>query len=138
MNLEDKILKAKEFDTEILTKLKEICDILYVFRGEPICDNNMFNGHISYINIVDDILVFNLTYINNDGEFDTVTCKVPLRYFNMAKGELIKEKIELDKNNVWYGGISIDTTYFSQIKALADRVDSIAGYVDWLLNHVDE
>lgn len=100
MNLEDKILKAKEFDTEILTKLKEICDILYVFRGEPMCDNNMFNGHISYINVVNDILVFNLTYINNDGEFDIVTCKVPLRYFNMAKEELIKEKIELGKNNV--------------------------------------
>lgn len=137
MNFEDKILKAKEFVTEILTKLKEICDILYVFRGEPMYDNNMFNGHISYINVINEALVFNLTYINNAGEFDIVTCKVPIRYFDMTKEELIKGKIELDKNNVWYGGINIDHTYFSQINALASRVDSIAGYVDWLLNHVD-
>lgn len=107
MNLEDKILKAKEFDTEILTKLKEICDILYVFRGEPMYDNNMFNGHISYINIVNNMLVFNLTYINNAGDtisldiiyeplcydgFDNEHVCVPLHYFDMTKEELIEEK----------------------------------------------
>lgn len=132
MNFEDKILKAKKFDTEILTKLKEICEILYVFRGELMCDSNMFNSHISFMEIKNDIFTFNLTYYNDIAEFNTVTCNVPSKYFNMTKKELINEKIELGKNDVWYGGISISSAWFSQIRALESRIDSLVGIINSL------
>lgn len=97
MNFEDKILKAKEFDTEISTKLKEICDIFYIFNGEPIYDSKVYNGHISYINIEDDIITFNFTHNAGNGTFDTKTFIVPLRYFDMTKEELMEEKLVLEK-----------------------------------------
>jgi hypothetical protein len=132
MNFEDKILKAKEFDTEILTKLKEICEILYVFRGKLICDSNIFNGHISFMEIKNDIFTSNITYYNNIAEFDTVTCNVPLKYFNMTEEELINEKIGLGNNDVSYGGINISSAWFSQIRELESRIDSLVGIINSL------
>ena len=35
MNFEDKILKVRQFDEEILTNLKEICEILLVYKKQP-------------------------------------------------------------------------------------------------------
>lgn len=132
MNFEGKILKAREFDTEILTKLKEICEILYVFRGELMCDSNIFNGHVSYMEIKNDIFTFNITYYSYDAEFNTVTCNIPLKYFSMTKEELINEKIKLGKTEIWYGGIDICSTWFSQIRKLESRIDRLEGIINSL------
>lgn len=119
MNLEDKILKAREFDTEILTKLKEICE---EFLGNlPLYDIMVLNGHISYIGSKNDRVVLNVIYNVEDSDFDNLfeatTFTVPSKYFNMTKEELIKEKIRLDENKTPYR-IMIGHTRFSQIEAL--------------------
>lgn len=131
MNFEDKILKAKEFDTEILTKLKEICE---EFCGNlPLYDIMVLNGHISYIGSKNDRVVLNVIYNVDEGDFDNLfeatTFTIPSKYFNMTKGELAKEKIKLDESKTSYR-IMIGPTRFSQIEALEGlerRVDNLEG-----------
>ena len=121
MNFEDKVLKAREFDTEILTKLKEICEILYVFRGELMCDSNIFNGHVSYMEIKNDIFTFNITYYSYDAEFNTVTCNIPLKYFSMTKEELVKEKRRLEEKNI----IKMYNKKLSDIEQMTEQIEQM-------------
>lgn len=87
MKLTDKILKmmqdTSDFDREVLTKLREIDDII------PVVDNEyVYNGHITNINIEDNTITLEVDY----GGYNTGYAKVPLRYFDMSKEELIEEK----------------------------------------------
>lgn len=87
MKLTDKILKmmqdTSDFDREVLTKLREIDDII------PVVDNEyVYNGHITNINIEDNTIALEVDY----GGYNTGYAKVPLRYFDMTKEELIEEK----------------------------------------------
>jgi hypothetical protein len=93
MNLTDKIIKMKQdmsdFDKEVLTKLREIDDII------PVVDNeHMYNGHITDINIEDNMIAFEV----DCGYSDYV--KTQLRYFDMAKEELVEEKQRLEEKNI--------------------------------------
>ena len=87
MNLTDKILKMKQdmsdFDREVLTKLREIDDII------PVVDDvYIYDGHIIDIDIEDNKIALEVDY----GGYNTGYVKVPLRYFDMSKEELMEEK----------------------------------------------
>ncbi len=101
MNFEDKILKVRQFDEEILINLKEICEILLVYKNQPMYVDEVYNGHISYINIKNNNVVLNVTYniceTDNGDSFETMTFIIPLKYFNMTKEELMEEKLILEK-----------------------------------------
>ncbi len=95
MKLTDKILKMKQdmsdFDKEVLTKLQEIDEII------PVVDNEyVYNGHITDINIEDNTIALEVDY----GGYNTGYAKVPLRYFDMSKEELIEEKQRLEEKNI--------------------------------------
>ena len=92
MKLTDKILKMKQdmsdFDKEVLTKLREIDRIISV-----VDDEYVYNGHITNINIEDNTIALEVDY----GGYNTGYAKVPLRYFDMTKEELMEEKSRLEK-----------------------------------------
>ena len=92
MKLTDKILKMKQdmsdFDKEVLTKLREIDGIISV-----VDDEYVYNGHITNINIEDNTIALEVDY----GGYNTGYAKVPLRYFDMTKEELMEEKSRLEK-----------------------------------------
>lgn len=95
MKLTDKILKmmqdTSDFDREVLTKLREIDDII------PVVDNEyVYNGHITNINIEDNTIALEVDY----GGYNTGYAKVSLRYFDMSKEELIEEKQRLEEKNI--------------------------------------
>lgn len=80
-----------DFDKEVLTKLREIDEII------PVVDNEyVYNGHITDINIEDNTIVLEVDY----GGYNTGYAKVPLRYFDMSKEELIEEKQRLEEKNI--------------------------------------
>ena len=148
MNFEDKILKVRQFDEEILTNLKEICEILLIYKNQPMYVDEVYNGHISYINIKNNNVVLNVTYniceTDNGDSFETMTFIIPLKYFNMTKEELIKEKAKSDENKIWFGEMSAEYTSFRQneelerrINLLESEVAKLQGHIDWLLNRVD-
>ena len=87
MKLTDKILKmmqdTSDFDREVLTKLREIDDII------PVVDNKyVYNGHITNINIEDNTIALEVDY----GGYNNGYVKTQLCYFDMTKEELIEEK----------------------------------------------
>lgn len=93
MKLTDKILKMRQdmydFDKEVLTKLREIDEII------PVVDNeHVYNGHITDINIEDNMIAFEI----DCGYSDYV--KTQLRYLDMTKEELIEEKQRLEEKNI--------------------------------------
>lgn len=93
MKLTDKILKMKQdmsgFDREVLTKLREIDEII------PVVDNEyIYNGHITYIDIENNMIGLEV----NCGYSDYV--KTQLRYFDMTKEELVEEKQRLEEKNI--------------------------------------
>ena len=92
MKLTDKILKmmqdTSDFDREVLTKLREIDGIISVVDDEYLCC-----GHIIDIDVEDDKIVLEVNY----GGYNTGYAKVPLRYFDMTKEELMEEKLRLEK-----------------------------------------
>ena len=78
-----------DFDREVLTKLREIDDII------PVVDNEyVYNGHITNINIEDNMIAFDV----DCGYSDYV--KTQLRYLDMSKEELIEEKQRLEEKNI--------------------------------------
>lgn len=80
-----------DFDREVLTKLREIDDII------PVVDNEyVYNGHITNINIEDNTITLEVDY----GGYNTGYAKVSLRYFDMSKEELIEEKQRLEEKNI--------------------------------------
>ena len=97
MKLTDKILKMKQdwvdFDKEVLTKLKEIHETVSVVKNEYIYD-----GHIIDIDVEDDKIDLEIVYeFPSYDDWDNEVVSIPLRYFDMTKEELIKEKSRLEK-----------------------------------------
>ena len=97
MNLTDKIIKMKQdmydFDKEVLTKLKEIHETVSVVKNEYI-----YNGHIIDIDVEDDEIVLEIVYeFPSYDDWDNEVVSIPLRYFDMTKGELMEEKLRLEK-----------------------------------------
>ena len=93
MKLTDKILKMRQdmsdFDREVLTKLREIDEII------PFVDNEyIYNGHITDINIDDNLISFEV----DCGYSDYVKTQLP--YLDMTKEELIEEKQRLEEKNI--------------------------------------
>lgn len=92
MKLTDKILKMKQdmsdFDKEVLTKLREVDGIISV-----VDDVYIYDGHIIDIDIEDNKIALEVDY----GGYNTGYVKVPLRYFDMSKEELMEEKLVLEK-----------------------------------------
>ena len=97
MKLTDKILKMKQdwvdFDKEVLTKLKEIHETVSVVKNEYIYD-----GHIIDIDVEDDKIDLEIVYeFPSYDDWDNEVVSIPLRYFDMTKEELMKEKSRLEK-----------------------------------------
>lgn len=116
MNLTDKILKmmqdTSDFDREVLTKLREIDDII------PVVDNEyVYNGHITNINIEDNTIALEVDY----GGYNTGYAKVPLRYFDMSKEELIEEKQRLEEKNI----IKMYNKKLSDIEQMKEQIEQM-------------
>ena len=116
MKLTDKILKMKQdmsdFDKEVLTKLREIDDII------PVVDNEyVYNGHITNINIEDNTITLEVDY----GGYNTGYAKVPLRYFDMSKEELIEEKQRLEEKNI----IKMYDKKLSDIENMKEQIEQM-------------
>ena len=114
MNLTDKIIKMKQdmydFDKEVLTKLKEIDEII------PVVDNEyVYNGHITDINIEDNTIAFEV----DCGYSDYV--KTQLRYFNMSKEELIEEKQRREEKNI----IKMYNKKLSDIEQMKEQIEQM-------------
>lgn len=97
MNLTDKIIKMKQdmydFDKEVLTKLKEIHETISVVKNEYIYD-----GHIIDIDAEDDKIDLEIVYeFPSYDDWDNEVVRIPLRYFDMTKEELMEEKSRLEK-----------------------------------------
>lgn len=82
-----------DFDKEVLTKLREIHEIVSVVR-----DRYLYEGHIISMDIIDDELRLCVVYDTHfyNGLEDEYS-DVPLRYFDMTKEELMEEKLVLAK-----------------------------------------
>lgn len=114
MKLTDKILKMKQdmsdFDKEVLTKLREIDEII------PVVDNeHVYNGHITDINIEDNMIAFEV----DCGYSDYV--KTQLRYFDISKEELIEEKQRLEEKNI----IKTYNKKLSDIENMKEQVEQM-------------
>ena len=97
MKLTDKILKMKQdmsdFDKEVLTKLREIHETVSVVKNEYIYD-----GHIIDIDVEDDKIDLEIVYeFPSYDDWDNEVVSIPLRYFDMTREELMKEKSRLEK-----------------------------------------
>lgn len=103
MKLTDKILKMKQdmsdFDKEVLTKLREIDEVLSVER-----DENLYDGHISDLNIKDDRVELEITYESSYHDYlDYEGATIPLCYFDITKEELaVKSKDVAKEKNKQY------------------------------------
>ena len=116
MKLTDKILKmmqdTSDFDREVLTKLREIDDII------PVVDNEyVYNGHITNINIEDNTITLEVDY----GGYNTGYAKVSLRYFDMSKEELIEEKQRLEEKNI----IKMYNKKLSDIEQMKEQIEQM-------------
>lgn len=116
MKLTGKILKMKQdmsdFDKEVLTKLREINEII------PVVDNEyVYNGHITNINIEDNTIALEVDY----GGYNTSYAKVPLRYFDMSKEELIEEKQRLEEKNI----IKMYNKKLSDLKQMKEQIEQM-------------
>lgn len=114
MKLTDKILKmmqdTSDFDREVLTKLREIDDII------PVVDNeHIYNGHITDINIEDNMIAFEV----DCGYSDYV--KTQLRYFDMTKEELVEEKQRLEEKNI----IKMYNKKLSDIEQMKEQIEQM-------------
>ena len=114
MKLTDKILKMKQdlsdFDKEVLTKLREIDEII------PVVDNeHVYNGHITDINIEDNMIAFDV----DCGYSDYV--KTQLRYLDMSKEELIEEKQRLEEKNI----VKMYNKKLSDIEQMKEQVEQM-------------
>ena len=114
MKLTDKILKMKQdmsdFDKEVLTKLREIDEII------PVVDNEyVYNGHITDINIEDNMIAFEV----DCGYSDYV--KTQLRYFDMTKEELVEEKQRLEEKNI----IKMYNKKLSDIEQMKEQIEQM-------------
>ena len=114
MKLTEKILKmmqdVSDFDREVLTKLQEIDEII------PVVDNKyVYNGHITDINIDDNIIVFEV----DCGYSDYV--KTQLRYLDMSKEELIEEKQRLEEKNI----IKMYNKKLSDIEQMKEQIEQM-------------
>lgn len=114
MKLTEKILKmmqdTSDFDREVLTKLREIDEII------PVVDNKyVYNGHITDINIDDNIIVFEV----DCGYSDYV--KTQLRYLDMSQEELIEEKQRLEEKNI----IKMYNKKLSDIEQMKEQVEQM-------------
>lgn len=114
MRLTDKVLKMKQdmldFDREVLTKLREIDEII------PVVDNKyVYNGHITDINIEDNMIAFEV----DCGYSDYV--KTQLRYLDMTKEELIEEKQRLEEKNI----IKMYDKKLSDIENMKEQVEQM-------------
>lgn len=114
MELTDKILKMKQdmsdFDNEILTKLREINEII------PVVDNeHVYNGHITDINIENNTIMFDV----DCGYSDYV--KTQLRYLDMSKEELVKEKRRLEEKNI----IKMYNKKLSDIEQMTEQIEQM-------------
>lgn len=114
MKLIDRIIKMEqdwsEFDKEVLTKLREIDEII------PVVDNeHVYNGHITNINIEDNTIAFEV----DCGYSDYV--KTQLRYFNMSKEELIEEKQRLEEKNI----IKMYNKKLSDIEQMKEQIEQM-------------
>lgn len=114
MKLTDKILKmmqdTSDFDREVLTKLREIDDII------PVVDNEyVYNGHITNINIEDNTITLEV----DCGYSDYV--KTQLRYLDMSKEELIEERQRLEEKNI----IEMYNKKISDIEQMKEQVEQM-------------
>ena len=114
MKLTDKILKMmqdmSDFDREVLTKLREIDDII------PVVDNEyVYNGHITDINIEDNMIAFEV----DCGYSDYV--KTQLCYLDMSKEELIEEKQRLEEKNI----IETYNKKLSNIEQMKEQIEQM-------------
>lgn len=114
MKLTDKIFKMKqdwsEFDMEVLTKLREINEII------PVVDNEyVYVGHITDINIENNMIEFDV----DCGYSDYV--KTQLRYFDMTKEELVEEKQRLEEKNI----IKMYSKKLSDIEQMKEQVEQM-------------
>ena len=114
MRLTDKIFKMKqdwsEFDMEVLTKLREINEII------PVVDNEyVYVGHITDINIENNMIEFDV----DCGYSDYV--KTQLRYFDMTKEELVEEKQRLEEKNI----IKMYSKKLSDIEQMKEQVEQM-------------
>lgn len=114
MKLTDKIIKMKQdmsdFDKEVLTKLREIDEII------PVVDNeHVYNGHIADVNIEDNMIAFDI-----DCGYSNYV-KTQLRYFNMSKEELIEEKQRLEEKNI----IKMYNKKLSDIENMKEQVEQM-------------
>lgn len=116
MKLTDKILKMKQdmsdFDNEVLTKLREIDGIISV-----VDDVYIYDGHIIDIDIEDNKIALEVDY----GGYNTGYAKVPLRYFDMSKEELIEEKQRLEEKNI----IKMYNKKLSDIEQMKEQVEQM-------------
>ena len=114
MKLTDKILKmmqdTSDFDKEVLTKLREIDDII------PVVDNEyVYNGHITDINIEDNMIAFEV-----DCGYSNYV-KTQLRYLDMTKEELIEEKQRLEEKNI----IKMYNKKLSDIENMKEQIEQM-------------
>lgn len=123
MKLTEKILKMRQdmydFDREVLTKLREIDDII------PVVDNEyVYNGHITNINVEDNTIALEVDY----GGYNTGYAKVPLRYFDMSKEELIEEKQRLEEKNI----VKMYNKKLSDLEQMREQVEQMNGQMNVL------
>lgn len=120
MKLTDKILKMKQdmsdFDKEVLTKLREIDGIISV-----VDDGYLFDGHIIDFDIEDNKIALEVDY----GGYNTGYAKVPFRYFDMSKEELIEEKQRLEKAREEKNKQRIAEMYVKKLEELERTKDQI-------------
>ena len=99
-----------EFDMEVLTKLREINEII------PVVDNEyVYVGHITDINIENNMIEFDV----DCGYSDYV--KTQLRYFDMTKEELVEEKQRLEEKNI----IKMYSKKLSDIEQMKEQVEQM-------------
>ena len=126
MKLTDKILKMKQdmsdFDKEVLTKLREIHEIVSVVR-----DRYLYEGHIISIDVNKyDEIRLDISYDTHsyDG-FDNDCIDIPLRYFDMTKEELIEEKLRLEKAREEQNKKRIVEMYYKKLSEIENMKDQL-------------
>lgn len=126
MKLTDKILKMKQdmsdFDKEVLTKLREIHEIVSVVR-----DRYLYEGHIISINVNKyDEIRLDISYDTHsyDG-FDNDCIDVPLRYFDMTKEELMEEKLRLERAREEQNKKRIVEMYYKKLSEIENMKDQL-------------
>lgn len=123
MKLTDKILKMKQdmsdFDKEVLTKLREIDEVLSAER-----DTYLYDGHISDLHIKGDEIELGITYEStcyDDFDYECIT--IPLCYFDITKEELEVKLEDVIKEEYKQYAIKMYKKKLEEIENMKDQLN---------------